>query len=176
MVGKSIGNEAMLITCTRIRNSLCLEFVCPQIKGVGDNQTVGFDPSEPSYLSESRISLHALRKNQRHEAGCTFRQSKGFRGDIHLSIPDHDVAVGTEALHAFVLVNVIVVGVEEVTVTHHEVNYRILPLPSTLRDELGQVSWVAAKHIKDLPPVVVAARDLTIRVVVLFPPGPGKPL
>ncbi len=72
--------------------------------------------------------------------------------------------------------NVIVVGVEEVTVTHHEVNYRILPLPSTLRDELGQVSWVAAKHIKDLPPVVVAARDLTIRVVVLFPPGPGKPL
>ena len=81
----------------------------------------------------------------------------GWR-DIHLAVTYENVAVAAEAPEALVLVNVGVVGVQEAAVTQYEIENGITVAVWVRR--------IASEHVVNLTPVMFAARDLRIAVVI----------
>src|SRR5438045_2065990 len=100
----------------------------------------------------------ALGNDERATMGRAVRQSEGRGRDIHLAIAHQNIAIAAEPTEAPVLVNIDVVGVEEAAVTQHKIEDWI---PVAVR-----LQGISPKHVVDLPPVMLTARNLRIAVVV----------
>ena len=87
-------------------------------------------------------------------------QTERCQGNIHLSIPDHDISVAAKPLDAFVLVNIIMVGVQEITMANHQIQHWI---SITIR-----YGGITPKNIEDDPSIVVTGGNLTIAVIADF--------
>lgn len=104
--------------------------------------------------------MKASRKNESLGVRCTGRQSKRRWRNIHLPVTNHNIAVGTKALHILVLVDVGVISVKEVAVAHHQVKHWVR-IAVRLRG-------VATENVEYGPSVVAAGRNLAVAVVVGF--------
>src|SRR5207249_10796927 len=76
--------------------------------------------------------------------------------------------IAAKALHTFVFMNVIVVGVEKIAVANDEIEHRI-----RIAVRLGGVT---TEDVEYGPPVVTAGRNLTVAIVVGLTPRIRQPL
>ena len=93
-------------------------------------------------------------------------QVERSRRDIHLPVANHDVAVAAKAFYALVLVNVIVVGVQEIAVANHEVDDRIAVAVRLIRLD-------NARNVVNRSPVVDCRKELPAIAVVVGSSRPG---
>jgi hypothetical protein len=58
--------------------------------------------------------------------------------------------------------DVVMVGVQEVAMTHDKVDDGILPATIALLCVAGEVGWIAPEDVEDLAAIVIAGRNLAI--------------
>ena len=107
-------------------------------------------------------------EDQSSAMGGAFGQGKRCRRDVHLAIAYKDVAVTAEAPEAPIDMLVGVVRIEEAAMAENQIEHRIA-VP------VGLVG-ITAKHVVDLPAVMLAAGHLAVAVVVSFSPWVGEGL
>ncbi len=166
----------MLGAGTWVGNFLGLQLVGAEVKRIADNERLRFGAGELADDHEARIGSKTLRHDERMQSRGPFGQGKRRGRDIHLAVADHDVAVRAESLYALVFVNVFVVRVQKVAVTHNEIDHWILSAAVTLICVRGQIRRIAAKDVENLPSVVISGGHLAVGVVVALTARPCKAL
>jgi hypothetical protein len=93
------------------------EFIRSKVEGVSDNELRSFTPAEVADVNKV-FSWHGIGwKNQGLLMGNPVDETERRRHNIHFPVTDHEVAVTSEALDILVLVDILVVRIQEITVT-----------------------------------------------------------
>ena len=119
-----------------------------QVERIPHNHLRGFNAHELADFSKTIAGLHFLGQDERLLMGHALDQTKGRGHDVHLPVADENVAVAAKALHALVLVFVVMVDVEKIAMTYHEIEHGIDVPVGILR--------IAAKDVVDRASVVQA--------------------
>jgi len=133
------------------------EFVRLQVESVLGYHLLRLDPIDLPDEPEAVIDLFVGQQYERHLPVDPVQQAEGRWSDVHLAVPDEDVAVAPEPAEALVLVDVVVACVQEVPMANHKVKHWVC---------LFLAFRVAPKHVVDGTTVVEPSADLAVAVEV----------
>lgn len=164
-----VRREEVLLTSVRVRDEARFQNVAPKVEGVPDDEVIRFDSHQlPDNVNSCIVDVIASRNDQGVLACRPLRESKRSRGDVHLPIPNQEVAVRSEATKALVLVDVVMVSIQEIAVTDNEIDDWI-----RLLVDLGRIP---TEDVEDRPSIVVPARNPAVAVVTCLTSGPRQTL
>jgi hypothetical protein len=153
--------EGVFSSSIGIRYLLRSDFVHLKIERIPDNYLLGLHAFEITDFDKSLTGIHFRRKNQCMLVGCPFDEPEGSWNNIHLAVTNQNVTIASEPLYALILVNVVVVCIQEVAMTYHEVDDRIR-VPVWL---LG----VTPEDVVYISTVMIPCRNLTVCIEARFP-------
>src|SRR5260370_25756037 len=90
--------------------------------------------------------------------GHALNQSKWSWHHIHLPVSNQNISITAKPLDALVLMFVFVVSIEKISVTNHQVEYRVA--------EAIRFLWVAPENVINGWTVVQTCRSLTVAVEI----------
>lgn len=132
------------------------ELVRLQIEAVADDQFRRLDADQLADLRKVGSGHVVFGQNQRLLMRDAPHEPERGWHYVHFAVSNQQVAVGAEAFHAFVLVPILMVGVEEIAMAQHQIEHRIAIAVGLL--------GIAAEDVIDGSAVVVARWRLAIAV------------
>lgn len=109
-----------------VRDALGTQLICPKIEGIANDQFAVLNTNQTPNLLKMLWCRQIFGHNQSQKTCCALGQSKWCWCNIHLPIPDHNVAICTKSFYTLVLVDVTTIGVKEVPMAYHQIDNRIL--------------------------------------------------
>src|SRR3972149_6412293 len=148
----------MHLACGRICNSCRRNDVGFKIKGVAYDHIGGFSSIKSSDDLHMRRGCPFSRNDKcpcsRESVGNGIRR----RGDVHLAVPGHDIAIAAKPLHTLVLVSVFVISVKKVTVAQNDVDYGVF----ISRLVCGRIP---PEHIEYVSSIMEAPWNLAVTII-----------
>lgn len=139
-----------------IRRGLGRQFVCFEVDAITEDHPGGFDSGKIANREQIVSRIEVFRHDQSLSMRDTVHQPEWSGNDVHLSVADQDVPVATETFNALIFVNILTIGVEEVPMTNHQVDYGI-------RVAIGFLG-VTAKNVVNRPRIATSRRHLAVAV------------
>lgn len=144
------------------------DVVALKVKRVSCHKSVALHSNQLSDALKITRCLIVLRHHERKMRVRAFNQTEGGGHNIHFPITNHNVAVSAEALHMLVLVNIVMVRIEKITMTQHQVSERIIRLILTF--------GVSPEYVENGPAAMYASGYVAVGIKVRPLPGYSKPL